>query len=93
MTAIKAGAVSHPTVNWNAIDWQTIHETVRRPQVRIVKAIQLSVVKPCPERAFERLERYDWKLSRTVLRGLRGSNASWLPGSMQLSPTSCLWTR
>jgi RNA-directed DNA polymerase len=40
MTAIKAGAVSHPTVNWNAIDWQTVHETVRRLQARIVKATQ-----------------------------------------------------
>ena len=26
------------------------------------------------------LEPYDWKLSRTVLRGERGSNASDLPG-------------
>src|SRR5699024_3590026 len=26
------------------------------------------------------LEPYDWKLSRTVLRGERGSNASHLPG-------------
>jgi hypothetical protein len=46
MTAINAGAVSRPTVNWNAIDWQTVHETVRRLQARIVKATQLSVVKP-----------------------------------------------
>ena len=40
MTAINAGAVSHPTVNWNAINWQTTHETVRRLQARIVKATQ-----------------------------------------------------
>jgi hypothetical protein len=30
-------------------------------------------------RAVERLERYDGKLSRTVFRGLEGSNALWLP--------------
>ena len=50
--------------------------------------------------AVRRLERYDWKLSRTVLRGLRGSNAPRLPDSMQKPPNSlvqlslsgfCLW--
>ena len=40
MTATQAGAVSRPTVNWNAIDWQSVHETVRRLQARIVKATQ-----------------------------------------------------
>ena len=30
--------------------------------------------------AFERLEPYDGKLSRTVLRGLGGGNTPWLPG-------------
>ncbi len=51
MTAIKAGAVSRPPVNWNAIDWQVIHETVSRLQACIVKATQgLSVVKPRPEK-------------------------------------------
>jgi hypothetical protein len=46
MTAINAGAASRPTVNWNAVDWQTVHETVRRLQARIVKATHgLSVVK------------------------------------------------
>jgi len=33
------------------------------------------------------LEPYDWKLSRTVLRGERGSNASDLPGKAIASPT------
>src|SRR5699024_1340879 len=32
------------------------------------------------------LEPYDWKLSRTVLRGERGSNASDLPGKAIASP-------
>ncbi len=35
-----AGASSHPTVNWSAINWQTANQTVRRLQVRIVKAVQ-----------------------------------------------------
>jgi hypothetical protein len=29
MTATQAGAVSRPIVNWNAIDWQSVHKTVR----------------------------------------------------------------
>jgi RNA-directed DNA polymerase len=35
-----AGAASHPTVDWHAIDWQKAHRNVRRLQARIVKAIQ-----------------------------------------------------
>ena len=35
-----AGAVYHDTVNWHAIDWQAVHENVRRLQARIVKATQ-----------------------------------------------------
>ncbi len=41
MTAeVSAGAVSHEDVGWHAIDWQKVHETVRRLQARIVKAAQ-----------------------------------------------------
>jgi len=35
-----AGAASHGTVDWHAIDWQKVHRNVRRLQVRIVKAMQ-----------------------------------------------------
>src|ERR671917_2270112 len=35
-----AGAASHRTVNWHAIDWRKANQTVRRLQVRIVKATQ-----------------------------------------------------
>jgi hypothetical protein len=45
MTATQAGAVSRPTVNWNAIDWQSVHETVRRLQARIVKATQAGIIR------------------------------------------------
>ena len=35
------------------------------------------------------LEPYDWKLSRTVLRGERGSNAPDLPGTERLREFPC----
>lgn len=38
--AMTAGAVSHITVSWHAIDWQAAHRNVRRLQARIVKAWQ-----------------------------------------------------
>ena len=38
--AIQAGALSRGEMNWQAIDWQAAHQTVRRLQARIVKAIQ-----------------------------------------------------
>src|SRR5205809_192467 len=41
MTAANpAGAVSHAAVDWHQIDWEQVHHTVRRLQVRIVKATQ-----------------------------------------------------
>jgi RNA-directed DNA polymerase len=41
MTAeYTAGAVSHRTIEWHAIDWQKAHKNVRRLQARIVKATQ-----------------------------------------------------
>ena len=41
-------------------------------------------------RAFERLEPYDGKLSCTVLRGLRRSNAPWLPDWVRSVRAECL---
>jgi RNA-directed DNA polymerase len=37
---LQTGAVSHPLMEWHAIDWQAAHENVRRLQARIVKATQ-----------------------------------------------------
>src|SRR5713101_5670378 len=37
-TAKTVGAVSSEAAEWYAIDWQAIHQNVRRPQVRIVQA-------------------------------------------------------
>ena len=39
MTAAStAGAASRELVDWHAIDWQQVHQNVRRLQARIVKA-------------------------------------------------------
>ena len=38
--AMAAGAASHDILDWHAMDWRRVHQTVRRLQVRIVKAIQ-----------------------------------------------------
>src|SRR5215469_6280275 len=37
-TGTNAGAVSHEEEEWDSIDWSTIHQKVRRLQMRIVKA-------------------------------------------------------
>jgi len=37
-TEISVGAASHGEVDWHAIDWQPVHQNVRRLQARIVKA-------------------------------------------------------
>ncbi len=44
----STGASFHETVDWAGIDWQTVKRTVRRLQVRIVKAMQQT--SPCPKR-------------------------------------------
>ena len=38
--ATLAGAASNLTVNWNSIPWRKVHQTVRRLQARIVKAVR-----------------------------------------------------
>ena len=44
----STGASFHETVDWAGIDWQAVKRTVRRLQVRIVKAMQQT--SPCPKR-------------------------------------------
>src|ERR1019366_9394135 len=39
MTA-KAGAILNTSSAWDAVDWRTIEDNVRRLQARIVKAVQ-----------------------------------------------------
>jgi len=38
--ACSAGAASHYTMDWQAMDWPTVYRLVRRLQARIVKAEQ-----------------------------------------------------
>ena len=80
MTATMiAGAASHTAVNWHAINWQKAHQIVRRLQARIVqaeqagkrgkvKALQRLLMRRsrARQRAFERLELLEGKLSRAV---------------------------
>ena len=40
MRAENACAPFHGKVDWNAIDWRTVNQNVRRLQARIVKATQ-----------------------------------------------------
>lgn len=41
MTAVNpAGAASHVEVDWHLINWEQVHQNVRRLQARIVKATQ-----------------------------------------------------
>ena len=94
MTAtLIAGAASHTAVNWHAINWQKAHQIVRRLQARIVqaeqagkrgkvKALQRLLMRRsrARQRAFERLELLEGKLSRAVLRGRDGGNTVLLPG-------------
>lgn len=40
MTAINLAGASSTALKWNAIDWQTVEEQVRRLQMRIAKAIK-----------------------------------------------------
>src|SRR5262249_41676441 len=35
-----AGAASHDTMDWHAIDWRRVQQNVRRLQARIVQAVQ-----------------------------------------------------
>ena len=70
-------ASSHPKLNWTSINWKKVKKKVQELQMRIVKAVQQNDrVASMPRLAFEGLEPCDGRLSRTVLRGLGGSNAT-----------------
>ena len=75
-----ACAFSNKAVIWHEIDWSQAHRNVQRLQAHIVKATYLQRCRVRVSRAFEGLEPCMEKFIRTVLRGLGGSNAPWLPG-------------
>jgi hypothetical protein len=69
---------------WASRDWPTKKETVRWLQERIYRATEGGGRKKVhshlrPSLRCPRLEPYDERLSRTVLRGLGGRKAPWLP--------------
>jgi len=74
MTTEKVGAPINDATRWHSIDWEVARRTVRRLQMRIAKAVKEGCNQPGRpiRRAFEMLEPYDGKLSRTVLRRERG---------------------
>jgi hypothetical protein len=90
MTKVKTvGAVSSGAAEWYAIDWQAIHQNVRRLQVRIVQATKESFPyrsRVSLKEAFAGLELCARKLACTVLRGPGPSNGAWLLGPICFSP-------
>jgi len=66
---------------WKAIEWLRVKQEVRRLQMRIAKATHLPPRDHNLVHRFERLEPYEGKLSRTVLRGAWAGNSPRLLGS------------
>lgn len=57
-TSSKVGAASYPEVNWHSIDWAPAHQTVRRLQVRIAKAVR--------EGRWNKVKSLQWLLTHSV---------------------------
>ncbi len=64
--------------SWSSVEWKAMGRRVYRLQVRIAKADLLAGPRFV---AFEGLEPYEAKVSRTVLRGPEAGNRSRLPGA------------
>ena len=77
-SAVAAGASLREPVDWHSMNWNKAHRNVRRLQARIVKAMKYQS-RVRQNGRLQRLERCAVKVARTVLRGLGGSNAPWLP--------------
>ena len=63
--------------HWQLIDWERARCIVKKLQRRIVKAVLIMAASS--HLRLSMLERYEAKVSRTVLRGGRGSNPPDLP--------------
>ena len=81
MTAVlwPAGAPTGRYTAWSSINWKAVNRFVKRLQMRIAKAVENNNRAVRKGLAFEMLEPYDGKLSRTVLRGLGAGNGPRLP--------------
>ena len=87
MTAASAaGAASHGSVDWHAIDWPKAHALVRRLQARIVKATQAG--RWGKVKALQRLLTHSWSGKVLAVKrvtenpGKHLPSASAFPGSL-----------
>lgn len=74
----SAGAASHHTMDWQAIDWPQVYGTVRRLQARIVKAEQagrLGKVK-----ALQRLLTHSFSSKALAVRRVTSNHGKRTPG-------------
>ena len=79
MTAeLTAGAVSHNTTDWHAINWQKAHENVRRLQARIVKATQEG--KWGKVKALQRLLTHSFSAKALAVRRVTENQGKRTPG-------------
>ena len=66
-----AGAASNRPVHWHAIDWRQANQTVRRLQVRIVKATQAG--RWGKVKALQRLRTHAFSGKALAVRRVRGN--------------------
>jgi len=76
--AIPAGAVSHPEVDWHAINWQQAHTIVRRLQARIVKATQAG--RWGKVRALQRLLTHSFSAKALAVKRVTENQGNRTPG-------------
>jgi hypothetical protein len=74
---MRAGAASHETVDWHAIDWQKVHRNVRRLQARIVKAVQAG--KWGKAKALQRLLTHSFSGKALAIRRVTENQVNQLP--------------
>ncbi len=75
---MRAGAASHETVDWHAIDWQKVHRNVRRLQARIVKAVQAG--KWGKAKALQRLLTHSFSGKALAVRRVTENQGKRTPG-------------
>src|SRR5881398_1301664 len=83
MTAdYPAGATSHTEVDWNAINWQSVHQNVRRLQARIVKATKEG--RWGKVKALQRLLTHSYSGKALAVRRVTENKGSATPGVDQV---------
>jgi RNA-directed DNA polymerase len=73
-----AGAASHVTVDWHAIDWPKAHRNVRRLQARIVKATQAG--RWGKVKALQRLLTHSFSGKALAVKRVTENQGKWTPG-------------